>query len=152
MIKRNTFYNIFIAIVIIHFLEHVVQLYQLYILDWPRPQCLGLLSLNFPWLMTSEWLHYLFAYVMLWGLIEFKDKALNKKWWNTAKYLQYYHYLEHMILLLQMMRGIPFAERISIGGLFFPRMELHFFYNLMIIIPMMLALIPFSNANKERIH
>jgi hypothetical protein len=42
-------------VVALHFSEHLVQIWQLWVLGWPRPQCMGLLGLAYPWLMRSEW-------------------------------------------------------------------------------------------------
>jgi hypothetical protein len=60
--------RLFIAICIAHFAEHFAQIIQLYVLDWSRPDCLGVLGLWQPWLIRSEWLHYLYALFMLIGL------------------------------------------------------------------------------------
>lgn len=142
-------YKIFISIVIIHFIEHLTQLYQLYILQWARPECLGLISLRYPWLMRSEWLHYSFALYMVIGLTYFGYKANNKKWWRTSLVLQHYHYIEHLILLSQALIGIPMIERISLGSFIMPRLELHFFYNLMVLIPMLLGVM--TNDKKANV-
>jgi len=47
--------QIFMIVVALHFSEHLVQIWQLWVLGWPRPQCMGLLGLAYPWLMRSEW-------------------------------------------------------------------------------------------------
>lgn len=132
--------KILYLVVIFHFLEHVAQMFELYFLHWSRPDCLGLLGLWQPWLMRSEWLHYGFALYMLLALCYFIDRANNKVWWMRAIYLQHYHHLEHVLLLAQALSGVAMVNRISIGGLFFPRLELHFFYNLMVLIPMSLGI------------
>jgi hypothetical protein len=142
-------YKVFIGIVVIHFIEHLTQLYQLYILHWARPECLGLISLRYPWLMKSEWLHYSFALYMLVGLSYFSYKASNKKWWRTALILQHYHHIEHLILLSQALVGIPMIERVSLGSFIMPRLELHFFYNLIVLIPMLLGV--FTNDRRKTI-
>ncbi|MDQ3932752.1 MAG: hypothetical protein M3252_07955, partial [Actinomycetota bacterium] len=53
------------AIVVAHWLEHALQAFQIWALNWPRPQANGALGLAFPWLVSSEWLHYGYAVVML---------------------------------------------------------------------------------------
>jgi hypothetical protein len=57
--------NTFMFIVLAHLAEHVVQAYQIWVLDNPRPASRGLLGHHFPWLVTSEWLHYWYAILML---------------------------------------------------------------------------------------
>lgn len=141
-------YKVFIGVVVLHFLEHLTQMYQLYILHWPRPECLGLISLRYPWLMKSEWLHYAFALYMLIGLSYFSYKASKKKLWNVALILQHYHHFEHLLLLSQAFIGIPMIERLSLGSSIMPRLELHFCYNLMVLIPMILS-IDFKNGRRK---
>ena len=58
---------IFMAIVLAHWVEHVVQAIQIWGLGWARPDARGALGLAFPWLVKSEALHYFYAIVMLIG-------------------------------------------------------------------------------------
>src|SRR5690242_20999873 len=63
--------QVFMLIVLFHWVEHIVQAYQVFVLHWPRPMAMGLLGMYYPWLMKTEVLHYSFAVVMLvalWGL------------------------------------------------------------------------------------
>jgi hypothetical protein len=128
--------KIFLSIVLIHFFEHVTQLIQLYVLHWPRVECMGILGVLYPWLMRSESLHLAYAVYMLWGLYYFRFEV-NNYWWITATNLQQYHFTEHVILMTQLLMS---HKPTGIGGLWFPRIELHGVYNLMVLIPMLLAL------------
>ncbi len=139
--------NFFLAVVAFHFLEHIVQLWQLYVLQWSRPQCLGLLGLWQPWLVRSELLHYSIAFYMLVGLYIYRPLFKNH-WWTTAYYLQAFHHLEHAILMTS---GVFWGTPISIGGLWFSRIELHFFYNLIVIIPMAIAFRQRSGVSHHKI-
>ena len=56
------------VIVLGHWAEHLVQAYQMYVMNWPRPMANGLLGLWYPWLIKSEVLHYGYALVMLIGI------------------------------------------------------------------------------------
>ena len=56
---------VFGFVVVAHWVEHLSQAYQIYVLDWARPKAGGALGLAFPWLVRSEWLHYGFAIFML---------------------------------------------------------------------------------------
>src|SRR3954468_15777094 len=58
----------FAVIVLLHWAEHLVQAWQVWVLHWPRPMAMGLMGMYFPWLMKTEVLHYGFAVVMLAGL------------------------------------------------------------------------------------
>jgi hypothetical protein len=54
-------------IVLADWAEHLVLAYQIWVLDRPRPAARGALGQFFPWLVTSEWLHYGYAPVMIIG-------------------------------------------------------------------------------------
>lgn len=138
--------RIFLAIVIFHFFEHVTQLVQLYVLHWARPDCLGILGVLYPWLMRSESLHLTYAVYMIWGLYHFRLQV-NNRWWITATHLQEYHLTEHVLLLTQLLMGY---KPLGIGGIWFPRIELHFVYNLMVLVPMLLAIKPSRPSNNYR--
>src|SRR3954470_4211282 len=62
----------FMVIVLAHWGEHLFQAFQIYVLGWPVPKSLGLLGFFYPWLVTSEVLHYGYALVMLVGLWIFR--------------------------------------------------------------------------------
>ena len=68
--KLNTIWhkralNLFMLVVLAHWAEHLAQAFQIYVLGWPRPSANGVLGLFFPWLVTTEVLHYGYALVML---------------------------------------------------------------------------------------
>lgn len=124
----------FVFVCIFHLAEHLAQLFQLFILHWNRPDCLGILGLLFPDLMRSQWLHWFYAVFMLSGLIVWK-----RFFGKTALILQGLHSVEHTLML---------SFGFSIGELWFPRIELHFFYNLVVLVPMMWAFHRFSARRK----
>ncbi|MEA5532435.1 hypothetical protein [Crocosphaera sp. XPORK-15E] len=137
--------QIYLLVIFSHLLEHIIQTYQLWVLGWQRPECLGLLGLVCPWLMRSEWLHYGHAIFMLVGLAVFRPSFTGKArfWWDMAFVLQFYHHFEHALLLGQVIIHQNLFDSpipISIGQIWFPRLELHLFYNLMVLVPMLIAM------------
>ena len=137
---------IFAAIVVAHWAEHIVQAVQIWGLGWPRPQAGGVLGLWFPWLVSSEWLHYGYAIVMLIGLVILRQGFVGRArtWWYVALWIQVWHHFEHFLLLVQSMAhanlmGKPVPT--SIAQLIFPRVELHLFYNALVTIPMVIAMV-----------
>lgn len=137
--------RIFMIIVLAHWVEHLVQAFQVYALGWRRPQANGALGMAFPWLVTSEWLHYFYAIVMLVGLIVLLPgfSGLSRRWWMIALAIQVWHHFEHLLLLVQALTRTPlFGSPVptSILQLVFPRMELHLFYNAVVFIPMVIAM------------
>lgn len=137
--------NIFVVVVFAHWVEHLVQAVQIYAFGWPRPRSLGMLGLFYPQLISSEWLHYAYAVVMLLGfavlLAGFHGPA--RTWWLIALSIQFWHHIEHALLLYQAFSGhflFGSTYPTSVLQLFFPRVELHLFYNAMVTIPMLLAI------------
>jgi hypothetical protein len=136
----------FMFVVIAHWAEHIVQAIQVYGLGWPTPKARGVLGSYFPWLVTSEWLHYGYAIVMLIGLIALRSgfTGRSRTWWNVALWIQVWHHFEHLFLLLQAITGAHLLGRAaptSIAQLLIPRVELHLFYNAIVFVPMVVAMI-----------
>ena len=65
-------------------------------------------------------------------------------WWNVSLGIQVWHHFEHFLLLVQALAGANLLGRpapTSIIQLLVPRMELHLFYNTLVTIPMVVAMI-----------
>ncbi|MGW9348598.1 hypothetical protein [Nocardiopsis flavescens] len=137
---------LFLVVVVAHWAEHLVQAAQIYILNWPIPEALGLLGLPFPWLVTSEWMHYGYALVMLVGLFlllpGFTGRA--RTWWKISLGIQVWHHFEHLLLLVQALAGANLgggAAPTSLVQLLIPRVELHLLYNALVFAPMVVAML-----------
>ena len=139
--------NGFMLVVLAHWAEHLAQAYQIYVLGWPRPQSNGVLGLFYPWLVTSEVLHYGYAIVMLIGIWTLRKgfTGTSRKWWTVALVIQFWHHIEHFVLQWQALThhywfGSPVP--ISFVQLLMPRFrpELHLFYNAIVFIPMMIGM------------
>jgi len=148
---------IFLAIVLAHWVEHLSQAAEIFILGWPRPQSGGFLGLLFPVLVSSEGLHYFYAVVMLIGLAALLPgcRGRAKTWWTVALGIQVWHHFEHLLLLGQVvvhqnLFGLPVPT--SIAQLFFPRVELHLFYNAVVFAPMAVAMWFHIHPTREELH
>lgn len=137
--------NVFMVVVLAHWAEHLAQAYQIWALGWTLPQSRGVLGLQFPWLVKSEWLHYGYALVMivsLW-LLRGGFRGRARTWWMVAFGIQFWHHIEHLLLLLQAQTGTFLFGRsvpTSVLQLVLPRVELHLFYNTVVFIPMVIAM------------
>ena len=136
--------NAYMIVVIAHWAEHLSQAFQIWALGWPVPQSRGVLGLAYPWLIKSEWLHYGYALVMLIGLWALRGGFTGRArtWWMVAFGIQFWHHVEHFLLLLQAQLGTTFFGRgvpTSILQLVLPRVELHLFYNTVVFVPMVIA-------------
>jgi hypothetical protein len=139
--------NLFMLVVLAHWAEHLTQAYQIYVLGWPRPRAGGVLGLFYPWLVSSEVLHYGYAIVMLIGIWTLRRgfSGTSLKWWTVALVIQFWHHIEHAVLQWQALThhywfGSPVP--VSFLHLLFPkfRVEIHLFYNAIVFIPMMIGM------------
>jgi hypothetical protein len=137
--------QIFMAIVLAHWGEHLFQAYQIYVMGWPRPKANGLLGLWYPWLIQSEVLHYGYALVMLIGIWVLRRgfEGAGREWWTVALVIQFWHHIEHLLLIGQAtahrnLWGKPVP--VSVLQLVIPRVELHLFYNSIVFIPMVIGM------------
>ncbi len=132
-------------IVLAHWGEHLVQAYQIYVMGWPRPKANGILGLWYPWLIQSEALHYGYALIMLIGLWVLRKgfTGVSRKWWTAALVIQFWHHIEHFLLIWQATFHHNFWGKpvpCSVLQLVFPRVELHLFYNSIVFIPMVIGM------------
>ena len=139
--------NTFMFIVLAHWAEHLTQAFQIYVLGWPRPRAGGVLGLFFPWLVSSEALHYGYAIVMLIGLWMLRKgfTGTSRKWWTVALVIQFWHHIEHAVLQYQAITGhYWFGSPVPVSFLqtLLPqsRVEIHLFYNAVVFIPMMIGM------------
>jgi hypothetical protein len=145
--------TVFMVIVAAHWSEHLAQAYEIWVLHWPTPKAGGLLGIPFPWLIRTEWLHYGFAVVMLVFLWVLKDgfTGRSRRFWIIALGIQFWHHIEHFLLLSQATLGVNLfgaAVPTSVLQFFFPRVELHLFYNAIVTIPMVIAVVLHRTATK----
>jgi hypothetical protein len=149
--------NVFMIIVLAHWAEHLTQAFQIWALGWKVPAARGVLGLAFPWLVKSEWLHYGYALVMIIGLWLLRRgfTGRSKAWWMVAFGIQFWHHIEHLLLLIQVQTGhFLFGKAVptSILQLAFPRFELHLFYNTVVFIPMVIAMYLHLRPNAKEMH
>jgi hypothetical protein len=139
--------NFFMFIVLAHWAEHLAQAWQIYVLGWPRPQAGGFLGLFYPWLVSSELMHYGYAIVMLIGLWTFRKgfSGTSRTWWTIALVIQFWHHIEHAVLQYQAITAhywfgspVPISFVQALMPKFRP--ELHLFYNAIVFIPMVIAM------------
>lgn len=139
--------NLFMVIVLAHWAEHLAQAYQIHVLGWPRPVAGGFLGLFYPWLVSSELLHYGYAIVMLIGIwiLRAGFTGTSRNWWNVALVIQFWHHIEHAVLQWQALTGhYWFGSPVPVSFLqvFLPkfRAEIHLFYNAIVFIPMVIGM------------
>jgi len=156
-IRHRLILKIFIAIMVAHWLEHIVQGYQVYAMGMERHHAMGLLGQLCPWLMHSEWLHFGYAVLTFLGLVWLRDGFAGpaRSWWNAAIIIQVWHLFEHTLLFIQAQAGFRLwgaKEPTSVLQLIVPRIELHLFYNSVVTLPIVIAMIISWRADARTSH
>lgn len=135
----------FMAGIVAHLSEHITQAIQIYAMGWATPDSRGLLGQWWPWLATSETLHYFYALYTLFGLVlllpAFRGTA--RFFWYAAFWVQLWHHMEHLLLIYQRQAGDFFFGRgvpTGLGQLVLDRVVLHDLYNVLVFVPMLIAL------------
>ena len=136
---------VYLGIVILHWIEHLFQAAQIWILEMPRPDALGALGYLFPFLVTSEVMHFTYALVMFAGLVLLLPgfRGASRNWWIASTIIQGWHLVEHTTLQIQAVVGSNlFGSPVPTSFLqpFIPRPELHLVYNLIVFIPMIVGM------------
>jgi hypothetical protein len=136
---------VYLALVILHWTEHLFQAAQIWILGMPRPQALGALGYVFPWLVKSEVMHFTYALLMFIGLVLLRSgfHGAARNWWAASLGMQTWHLFEHTLLFGQAIVGQNlFGSPVptSILQQYIPRPELHLLYNFAVFVPMIVAM------------
>lgn len=144
--RHGMLLKIFVAIMIAHWLEHIVQAYQVYGMGYERHHAMGMLGQIYPWLVHSEWMHFGYAVLTMLGLVILRDgfSGYALAWWNAALIIQIWHLFEHTLLFVQAQGGFRLwgaTEPTSVLQLFWPRIELHLFYNSVVTVPIVIAMV-----------
>lgn len=137
---------LYMVIVFGHWLEHLTQVYQVYIWGWLPKEAGGVLGLWFPQLAEAEVLHFTYNFLLWAGILLLRPgfRGRGRKWWTVALGAQSWHFFEHILLQVQWLTGIYLfgaTQQISIGQVWVPRVELHFIYNLIVFVPLVLGMI-----------
>jgi hypothetical protein len=137
---------VFMLIIVAHWMEHVLQIFQIYGLGWAPNDAGGLLGVIFPQLIESEILHFVYDFVQWFGIVVlwpgFRGNRSARFFWTVAMVVQSWHFFEHVLLMGQYLTGYYLfgrAVQTSILQYWFPRPELHFVYNLFVFVPMVIA-------------
>jgi hypothetical protein len=138
--------SLFMVIVLGHWLEHLVQIYQVYILGWAPKAAGGVLGLWFPSLAASEVLHFTYNSLIFAGILLLLPGFVgrSRRWWWVTVAAGAWHFFEHLILQVQWLTGYYLfgaSTPMGIGQLWIPRVELHFLYNLIVFVPMVVGMI-----------
>ncbi|OLC57055.1 MAG: hypothetical protein AUH85_04345 [Chloroflexi bacterium 13_1_40CM_4_68_4] len=111
-----------------HVLEHTAQMVQLHILGLGGPQARGIVGA-----LDLEWTHFAWSLWVLCASALLLRRFPHSRWLVLAVALGVWHELEHVVIMS------TFLATGVVGTPGFSRPELHFLYNAMITIPLILA-------------
>ena len=136
---------IYVFIVTAHWMEHLLQAYQIFVAGWARPDAKGLLGFWWPALVTSEVLHFMYGLFVITGLILLRPaiRGVARTWWDAALLFETWHVIEHTVLQWQAITHDYFfgaTMPISFLQLWIPRVELHLIYNIVVTVPTLIGL------------
>jgi hypothetical protein len=156
------FMSLLVGVVLIqgiHVVEHIIQLFQVYVFDVPEDDALGLLGYVFQFQGTEEWLHLVFnvsylaaLYLLLrplWRLVP--DVVPNWAFWAFAVWgvgLESWHVVEHIVIITNVIQnsGCP-CPGIGDRATGLSDTVLHFGYNAVAFTALML---PFWFVVRDR--
>jgi hypothetical protein len=143
--RRGMMLKVFVAIMIAHWLEHIVQAYQVYALGYERHHAMGLLGQFYPWLVHSEWMHFGYAVLTWLGLVILRGFSGSARvWGDTAVIVQIWHLFEHTLLFVQAQGGFTLwgaNEPTSYSSWSGRGSKLHLFYNFVVTVPIVIAMV-----------
>jgi hypothetical protein len=141
---RSAFFIFFAGVMLVqgvHVIEHIIQLIQVFILDVPEDDALGLLGYVYQFKGTEEFLHlgfnasYLLALFLL--IVPLKRRTPDPvPVWAMATFavgavgLESWHMVEHIVIITHVLQnnGCP-CPGIVDAATGIPDTVLHFFYN-----------------------
>src|SRR6476620_4211968 len=137
--------QVFMVIVLGHWTEHILQAWQIYYLGMPVAHAHGALGHFYPWLVQSEVLLYGYALVMLVGLWILRKgfTGTSRKWWTIALVIQFWHHIEHGLLITQATAHHNFfgsPAPVSLLQLVFSRAARPLFSTAVVSIPMVIGM------------
>lgn len=124
-----------------HLVEHVVQVVQFHVLDRPAASSRGLLSF-----LDTEWVHFVWNTLILALLVPLLVRHRRNGWLWLAFLAAVWHEVEHSYLIFDHVLtgldgnpGLLADGGLVAGGLDTPRIDLHFFYNVVETVPLFIA-------------
>lgn len=145
---------LYLILVLLHATEHLVQIVQAFVLAWSRPASGGVLGLWLPQLASAELLHFSYNFFQLAGLVALRGgfQGPARRWWTLAICFQAWHFFEHTLLQLQWLTGVYLfnqPQQTSLLQMFLPRIELHFIYTLLVVVPTLLAVYRYASQRRR---
>jgi hypothetical protein len=124
-----------------HLLEHVAQMIQIHVLHLSGAEAQGIVGQ-----LNIEWVHFGWNALVLVTLLALLPHFRTNPWLIAVTPLAGWHFVEHSVMIARYIQtgapgspGLLSAGGLLFGGLPIARPDLHFLYNLVETVPLLIA-------------
>ena len=124
-----------------HLIEHVAQMVQIHVLHLSGASALGIVGQ-----LNIEWVHFIWNALVLVTLLVLLPRFRANPWLIAVTPLAAWHFVEHSVIIATYIQtgisgtpGLLSSGGLLFGGLPIARPDLHFLYNLVETVPLLVA-------------
>jgi len=124
-----------------HLLEHVAQMIQIHLLHLSGANAQGIVGQ-----LDIEWVHFIWNALVLITLVALLPHFRTNPWLIAVTPLAAWHFVEHSLMIATYIQtgvsgspGLLSSGGLLFGGLPVARPDLHFLYNLVETVPLLIA-------------
>ncbi len=124
-----------------HLLEHVTQMTQIHVLHLSGANAQGIVGQ-----LNIEWVHFTWNTLVLVTLLVLLPRFSTNPWLIAVTPLAAWHFVEHSVMIATYVQtgvsgtpGLLSSGGLLFGGLQIARPDLHFLYNLVETVPLLIA-------------
>jgi len=124
-----------------HLLEHVAQMIQIHVLHLSGANAQGIVGQ-----LNIEWVHFIWNALVLISLVALLPHFRTNPWLIALTPLAAWHFVEHSVMIATYLQtgvsgspGLLSSGGVLFGGLPVARPDLHFLYNLVETVPLLIG-------------
>ena len=124
-----------------HLIEHIAQMIQIHVLHLGGASAQGIVGQ-----LNIEWVHFIWNAVVLVSLLVLLPRFRMNPWLIAVTPLAAWHFVEHSVMIATYLQtgvsgspGLLSSGGLLFGGLPIARPDLHFLYNLVETVPLLVA-------------
>ena len=124
-----------------HLLEHIAQMVQIHVLHLTGASAQGIVGQ-----LNIEWVHFTWNGLVLITLVVLLPRFRTNPWLIAVTPLAAWHFVEHSVMIATYIQtgvsgtpGLLSSGGLLFGGLPISRPDLHFLYNLVETVPLLIA-------------
>jgi hypothetical protein len=124
-----------------HLVEHIAQMVQIHVLHLTGASAQGIVGA-----LNIEWVHFSWNALILITLLVLLPRFRTNPWLIAVTPLAVWHFVEHSVMIATYLQtgvsgtpGLLSSGGLLFGGLPISRPDLHFLYNLVETVPLLIA-------------